>query len=132
MSFAYSTLPGHEPRLPMFVTPLYQPYPLPPRSRRNRIRNLTPMQLKNMAEEMASLSEEEYDYDNEVLRDTQKHDRELSDTLSISSDKSFGSMVMASCSRSEKLQHSMKKWYAILCVDYNCLTRWLFESMAGK
>ena len=67
MSFAYSTLVGHEPRLPMFVTPLYQPYPLPPRSRRNRIRNLTPMELKNMAEEMASLSEEEYDYDSEVL-----------------------------------------------------------------
>jgi len=70
MSFAYSTLAGYEPRLPMFLTPLYQPYPLPPRSRRNRIRNLTSTELKNLAEEMASLSEEEYDYDNEVSRDT--------------------------------------------------------------
>jgi hypothetical protein len=66
MSFIYSTLAGHEPRLPMFVAPLYQPYPLPPRSRRNRIRNLTPVELKNLAEEMASLSEEEDEYDNEV------------------------------------------------------------------
>jgi len=49
----------------MFVAPLYQPYPLPPRSRRNRIRNLTPVELKNLAEEMASLSEEEDEYDNE-------------------------------------------------------------------
>jgi len=70
MSFTYSTLAGHDARLPMFVAPLYQPYPLPPRSRRNRIRNLTPLELKNMAEEMASLSEEEYDYENEVSCDT--------------------------------------------------------------
>ena len=75
MSFAYSTLAGHEPRLPMFVTPLYQPYPLPPRSRRNRIRNLTSIELKNMAEEMASLSEEEYDYDNEVCCYTKEYDK---------------------------------------------------------
>ena len=81
MSFAYSTLAGHEPRLPMFVTPPYQPYPLPPRSRRDRIRNLTPIELKNMAEEMASLSEEEYDYDNEVSCGTNKHCRKLFDAL---------------------------------------------------
>ena len=75
------------------------------------------MELKNMAEEMASLSEEEYDYDNEVLPLCQKYDRKLSDTFPISSDKSFGSMVMVSCFRSERLRHSMKKWYVILCME---------------
>lgn len=103
MSFTYSTLAGHQPRLPMFVTPLYQPYPLPPRSRRKRICNLTPLELKNMAEEMASLSEEECEHENEVSCDTENTRQELSDALSISSDKSFESMATASCSRSGKL-----------------------------
>src|SRR5258708_827753 len=104
MSFAYSTLAGHEPRLPMFVTPLYQPYPLPPRSRRNRIRNLTPTELKNLAEEMASLSEEEYDYDNEVsccccfcCCCTQRTRTNATLTrVPVSSDKSFASTGTAS------------------------------------
>ena len=87
----------------MFVTPLYQPYPLPPRSRRNRIRNLTPIELKNMAEEMESLSEEEYDYENEVSCYTKEYDKGYSDVLSISSGKSFVSTGTASCSRSGKL-----------------------------
>ena len=93
-----------------------------------------------MAEEMASLSEEEYDYDNEVYRDTlipKVRQNGPSDTLSfsISSDKSFVSMVMASCSRSGKLRHSMMRWCVIILrIDWNGLTQGCFflGFMAGK
>ena len=66
------TCVGHDPPLPLFMVPLYQPYPLP--RRKKMPKELGATRLQGLMEEAQELSEEEREFEEKVSRKQHTHD----------------------------------------------------------
>jgi hypothetical protein len=60
------TCVGRDPPLPMFLVPLYQPYPLP--RRKHPPKELGPTRVRDLLDEARELSEEEAEYEEKVCQ----------------------------------------------------------------